>query len=68
LSESRKNELERFKSLLNTENGLALMAELEGDWDAFNLLGATPQDTAYGCGKRDAFKYLKQLQSGELIR
>jgi hypothetical protein len=55
-----------MKALLNTPDGKVLVAELEGVWDTFSLLGDTPELTAYAVGQRDAYKFLKDVQTGAL--
>ena len=65
--DTRRHELGRYKQILNTENGQALVVELETIWDSFGILGETAEGTAYNCGLRDAFKFIKQLQDGDLI-
>lgn len=64
---NRDNQLKRFQALLSSEDGQELIKELSQNWDAFNLLGDNPQDTGYNCGLRDAFVFLRELQSGEHI-
>lgn len=53
--------------MLNTPQGKAFVNDLSRQWDAFTLLGDTPEKTAHQVGLRDAFKHIKSIQSGELI-
>jgi hypothetical protein len=63
----RTDEMARFKHFLSSPDGEAFVNELELTWDKFDLMGGTPEETAYNVGLRDAFKFIKMLQNGELI-
>ena len=63
----RGDALKRFKFILCSEQGQELVDELEATWDAHKLIGATPEDTAYNVGLRDAFKFIKDIQDGAFI-
>jgi hypothetical protein len=63
----RQEALRRFKFVLSSEQGQELVDELEATWDAHKLIGATPEDTAYNVGLRDAFKFIKDIQDGAFI-
>ena len=63
--EERAQHLQALQTLLMSDNGKALMIELEVTWDQFVLLGESPEVTAYNVGLRDAYKFLKALQAGE---
>jgi hypothetical protein len=63
----RETDLNRIKHLLNTPDGEVLVDELEDAWDQNVLLGSSPERTAYNVGLRDAFKFIRMLQTGELI-
>lgn len=65
--QQRKDTLERIKHLLNSEEGQYLVDELKAAWHKEMLLGGDPQQTAYNCALRDAYEFVKQLQSGEMI-
>ena len=68
MSEQRNRELQEYHRLLGQETGQHLMEELADIWDPYSLLGDTAEKTAYNCGLRDAFKFLKDLQTGAMIR
>lgn len=65
---SRNKTLSRIQNVLQTPDGEVLMEELRLEWDGLTLLGPDPQKTGYNVGKRDCYKFLEALQSGELIR
>jgi hypothetical protein len=65
---SRDRELQQYRQLLGQDVAQQLLQELKDTWDPYNLLGDTPERTAYNCGLRDAYKFLEELQSGALIR
>ena len=62
---TRENTLKQMEQCLNTPDGMAVMDDLREAWDAHNLLGPTPQETAYNVGLRDAYQYLKNIQKGD---
>ena len=62
----RAKSLNQLEHLLNTPDGMELMEELEMAWDPTSLLGADAQQTAHKVGLRDAYKFLKMLQRGEI--
>lgn len=63
----RQLDLERIRNLLNTPDGLTFVNELAEVWDLPDLMAATPEQTAYNVGVHAAFKFILQLQNGELI-
>ncbi len=64
-SDSRKRKLELIRILLRSDDGQLLLEEIEIMWDAYTLIGATPEKTAYNVGLRDAFKHIYSLSTGE---
>ena len=67
LPDQRQQTLERIKHYLNIEEGKEFVDELRDTWDAFDLIGDTPERTAYNVGLRDAFKFIEGLQRGDFI-
>lgn len=65
--ETRQRNLHVIKNLLSTRDGEVLMDELAVVWNPYSLMGDDPQKTAYNVGLRDAYEFLKALQTGELI-
>jgi hypothetical protein len=63
----RKTQLKKFAYLLDTEAGSELLDELRTTWDSYKIIGATPEETAYNVGLRDAFKFIEGLQRGDFI-
>ena len=63
--EQRAHQLGAIQTLLTSDAGKELMAELATTWDQFMLIGETPEVTAYNVGLRDAYKFLQGLQAGE---
>ena len=64
--EQRALDVARIKQLLNTQDGKVFVDELEDTWDQFNLMGDTPEDTAYNVGLRDAYKFIRTLQTQDI--
>lgn len=64
---SRQQALKEFKQFLNTETGQKLINELATEWDRYQLRGEDTDETIYNIGLRDAYRFLKALQTGELI-
>jgi hypothetical protein len=63
----RKTQLKKFAYLLDTESGTELIDELRQTWDGYKIIGASPEETAYNVGLRDAFKFMEGLQHGDFI-
>jgi len=59
---NRSKVLSQISRQLKTPDGEALMSELSAAWDPVSLLGATPEETAYKVGQRDAYHYLVWLR------
>ena len=47
--------------VLQSENGIKLMAVMKRECDIRQLMGDTPYATAYNCGKRDVYKLLEDI-------
>jgi len=63
--EQYRTEREEIAKLFQSEGGKALLRRLRRQWDVDELLGDTPEKTAYNVGKRDALRDVETLADYE---
>lgn len=63
--EKLRDKAARFYRLFSTHDGELVLKDLEDEFDADELKGATDADTNYNIGRRDVIVYIRQLMRYE---